>query len=120
MTTLSRRNARTLTGYVDSLLDYPRWVIERDVDFTDCHFQGTYTASDKRCAECLFGDACRWLHLSRAPASEDDPLPDLVKALATAADYLQATYSENHERGCDCETCLWLRQVHRFLHSQHS
>ncbi len=120
MTMLSRRNARTLTGYVERLLDYPRWVIERDIDFTDCHFQGAYTASDKRCTTCLFGDACCWLKLSRAPASEDDdPLADLINALTTAASYLQATHSENHEKGCNCDTCLWLRQARRFLHSQH-
>jgi len=34
MTTLTGRNARTLSGYVESLLDYPRWIIERDVDFS--------------------------------------------------------------------------------------
>lgn len=116
---LTGRNARTLSGYVDSLLDYPRWVIERDVDFTDCHYQGTYTESTDRCTTCQFGVACRWLNLAQPPASPDDPLMELLNALKTAADYLQATYSEGHERRCDCETCLWLRQARRFLHAQH-
>jgi len=119
MTTLTGRNARTLTGYVESLLDYPRWVIERDVDFTHCEYQGTYTETAERCTTCLFGEACSWLNLARTPASRDDPLPELVLALMTAADYLDTTYSKSHERGCHCETCLWLRQVHRFLHSYH-
>lgn len=114
---LTGRNARTISGYVESLLDYPRWVIERDVDFTDCLYQGTYTASADRCKSCEFGEACRWLSLARLPASPDEPLPELIAALRTAADYLQANYSENHERGCTCETCLWLRQARRFLHS---
>ena len=35
MTTLTGRNTRTIVGYVITLLDYPRWVIEREVDFTD-------------------------------------------------------------------------------------
>ncbi len=118
MTTLTGRNARTLSGYLDSLLDYPRWVIERDVDFTHCHYQGTYTASDPRCTTCQFGVACRWLNLSHSPAAADEPLPELLNALSTAADYLQVTYSEDHDRGCDCETCSWLRQARRFLHSQ--
>ncbi len=115
--TLTGHSARTLSGYVESLLDYPRWVIERDVDFTECHYQGTYTASAERCTSCLFGEACRWLNLAHAPASIDEPLPELIAALKTAADYLQSNYSENHERGCTCETCLWLRQARRFLHS---
>ncbi|MCJ7589840.1 MAG: hypothetical protein MUO51_00640 [Woeseiaceae bacterium] len=118
MMTQTGRDARTLTSYVDILLDYPRWIIERDVDFTDCRYQGRYTASAEVCTTCLFGDACCWLKLARTPASPDDPLPDLMNALRKAATYLQATYSENHERGCSCETCLWLRQARRFLHSQ--
>lgn len=119
MTTLTGRNARTLSGYVESLLDYPRWVIERDVDFSKCQYQGIYTASSDRCTTCQFGSACQWLNLAQLPTSPDQPLPELMNALTTAADYLQATYSEGHERGCHCETCSWLRQVRRFLHSRH-
>jgi len=118
MTTLTGRNARTLSGYVESLLDYPRWVIERDVDFSACHYQGVYTASAKRCTSCQFGAACQWLNLAQLPKSSGPPLSELMNALMTAADYLQVTYSENHEHGCRCDNCLWLRQVRRFLHSQ--
>lgn len=117
MTTPTGRNARTLSGYAESLLDYPRWIIERDVDFTHCRYHGTYAASADRCTSCEFGEACRWLNLARIPASPDEPLAELIAALRTAADYLQANYSEDHERGCTCETCLWLRQARRFLHS---
>ena len=118
MTTQTGRNARTLAGYVESLLDYPRWVIERDVDFSGCHYQGVYTASAERCTSCQFGTACRWLNLAQLPKPPDQPLPELMNALTTAVDYLQLTYSEDHERGCHSENCLWLRQVRRFLHSQ--
>jgi hypothetical protein len=118
MTTQSGHNARTLASYVESLLDYPRWVIERDVDFSGCDYQGTFTASAECCTSCQFGTACRWLNLAQLPKSPDPPLPELVNALTTAVDYLQLTYSEGHERGCHCENCLWLRQVRRFLHSQ--
>jgi len=118
MTTHTGRNARTLTSYVETLLDYPRWIIERDVDFTECQHQGNYTASAEVCTTCVFGEACHWLRLTREPASPDDPLPSLLNALATSADYLQANYSAGHPPGCSCENCLWLRQVRRFLHSQ--
>jgi len=118
MTTHTGRSARTLTGYVEILLDYPRWIIERDVDFTDCHHQGIYAASAEVCTTCVFGEACLWLRLTREPPSPDDPLSSLLNALTRAADYLQANYSAGHPRGCGCENCLWLRQVRRFLHSQ--
>jgi hypothetical protein len=118
MTSVTGRNARTLTGYVETLLDYPRWIIERDVDFSHCRHQGAYTETSEVCTHCPFGDACSWLRLARAPATPDDPLPALVNALTRAADYMQGHYRANHERACSCETCLWLRQVRRFLHSQ--
>jgi len=92
-----------LSGYVESLLDYPRWVIERDVDFSACHYQGVYTASAKRCTTCQFGAACQWLNLAQLPKSSEPPLSELMNALVTAADYLQVTYSENHEHGCHCD-----------------
>jgi hypothetical protein len=118
MTTPTGRNARTLTSYVETLLDYPRWVIERDVDFSHCHYQGKYAAANNRCTTCPFGTACHWLNLAQSPTPPEDPLPELLQALRTAADYLQTAYSKDHERGCRCETCSWLRQVRRFLHSQ--
>ena len=123
MTTLTGRNARTLAGYVESLLEYPRWVIERDVDFTGCEFQGSFTSGAETCDSCQFGSACSWLSLSRTQAQQDglppdDPLPDLLDALSIAADYLRQTHVENHPRGCSCKTCLWLRKAHQFLHSQ--
>jgi hypothetical protein len=112
------RNTRTISGYVESLLEYPRWVIERDVDFSNCQYQGTFTASAKQCESCQFGDACRWLNLAELPATPDSPLAELLNALTAAAHYLQVTYSVSHERCCNCETCSWLRKVRRFLHTQ--
>ena len=33
---------RTLKVYVEDLLQYPRWIIEREVDFTRCQYDGHY------------------------------------------------------------------------------
>lgn len=118
MMTLTGRDARTLTGYVYNLLDYPRWLIERDVDFSNCHYHGSFTESAERCTTCRFGVACRWLGKSSAELTPNDPLPELMDALATAARYLKQTYCADHERGCDCETCAWLVEVRNFLRSQ--
>jgi hypothetical protein len=119
MTTLTGRNSRTLTSYVERLLEYPRWVIERDVDFSNCNSQGTVASSDERCRECAFGEACCWLNLARVPTSTDNPLPELENALKTAVSYLKKTYGDDHERACVCETCLWLRSARQFMRSQH-
>lgn len=118
MTTLTGHNARTITNYVESLLEYPRWVIERDVDFTHCQFHGTYNPTVHQCTSCQFGEACCWLSLAPHVAPQEKALPDLINALATAADYMQQTHAEDHKRGCHCEICQWLRKARQFMHSR--
>ena len=120
MVSLTGHNTRTLTGYVITLLEYPRWVIERDVDFTDCHLRGTYDADDTRCVSCHFGTACYWLNVNRVTPSPNAPLDELVQALRTAVDYLRASTSAEprHARDCECETCQWLHEAGGFLRIQ--
>ena len=118
MGTQTGQNARTLTGYVNSLLDYPRLMIERDVDFTHCHLNGLYAATDKQCTTCAFGTACRWLTVRIPPGSDNVPLDELLDALATALLYLQENHVDGHPRHCDCQTCLWLRNARTFLRAR--
>lgn len=110
-------NTRTITGYAKVLLDYPRWIIEREVDFTNCHYQGRFEPSDERCTSCQFGDACRWLNLNQPAPSITDPLPQLLGALDMAINYLRSPDREemSHERYCDCDACTWLRDAKSFL-----
>jgi hypothetical protein len=115
MTTLTGRNERSLSGYADSLLDYPRWLLERDVDFTHCEFQGSYTETTAYCVSCEFGVACQWLTRVRSPHSAENVLPELLQALITAADYVQKTHCQPHNRACGCPNCVWLREVRGFL-----
>ena len=117
MTTLTGRNERTLSGYADSLLDYPRWLLERDVDFTHCEFQGSYTETTAHCVSCEFGVACHWLTRVRSPQGAENVLPELLQALTTAADYVQKTHCQPHDRACECPNCVWLREVRGFLRS---
>ncbi len=120
MPTLTGRSTRTLTGYVMTLLEYPRWVIERDVDFTDCHVGGAYEVGDNRCDSCQFGAACYWLNANRGTPAPTAPLDELVLALRTAVDYLRASTltRPRHARHCECETCQWLHDASRFLRIQ--
>ncbi len=117
MPTLTGQNTRTIPGYVATLLEYPRWIIERDVDFTDCHLGGGFEEQDSLCASCVFGRACCWLNRNRAAPSPSAPIADLVDALQTAVDYLRGpgTGHSTHLEGCDCDTCEWLREARGFL-----
>ena len=122
MTTLTGRNTRTLVGYVRTLLDYPRWVIEREVDFTDCHLGGDFSPTNSQCASCRFGAACRWLTTHRSVQLADATLDELLLALRTSIDFLRdgSAAARRHNSDCDCDECQWLREATGFVrHYRH-
>ena len=108
-------NARTLKAYVSELLEYPRLIIGREVDFSDCRHEGHYNMFLSECVECRFGDACRWLDEHRTPRIDDAPIDELVEALRSAVDYLQST--NQHLQRERSETRAWIQEVRRFLRS---
>jgi hypothetical protein len=116
MTTQTGSNARTLTGYAESLLEYPRWLIERDVDFTSCHHYGAFSYTSSECVDCRFGEGCRWLDQNRTPTLEKASLADLLIALQSAMEYVQS--NRDHARGCHCRACVWLHEARHFLHTR--
>jgi hypothetical protein len=120
MSTLTGVSTRTITGHIVTLLEYPRWLIDRDVDFTDCHLSGDYEAGDATCVDCEFGKACRWLAMNRETPTLQTPLVELVAALTTAADYVRRVHggAADHAQHCDCDTCNWLREANNFLRAQ--
>ena len=117
MITLTGMSTRTITGYLVTLLEYPRWLIGREVDFTECPLQGRFDAGENQCRCCDFGSACRWLNQNRSAPSPDTPISDLVHALQTAVDFVrdESVSAARHDRHCDCDTCEWVREANRFL-----
>ena len=109
-------NVRTLIGYAADLLQYPRLIIERDVDFTNCRRGGKHNAFMTECVECRFGAGCRWLDQHRTPNLNDARLDELTKAIEGACDYLQAKVRE--EGADDGETLTWIREARRFLRAR--
>jgi hypothetical protein len=106
------QNARTLTSFVITLLEYPRWVIDRDVDFTNCRHGGHYRAELDECVTCRFAAACRWLEDNSPMAESTASFDRLVDTLNAAIGYFEST--TDHGRGCRCDTCAWLRKARRF------
>lgn len=116
MTIETTSNTRTLLAYATDLLKYPRWIIEREVDFTDCRHGGHYNAFLSECVECRFGPACHWLDLHRTPNIDDASLDELVHAIESACEYLQST--PEHPEADDAELHDWIRETHRFLRAR--
>lgn len=119
MTTPTGSSNRTITGYIVTLLEYPRWLIERDVDFTDCHLHGRHEDTDEICGACEFGSACRWLSNNPDIPLAEAPFADLLGALRSAADYVRSARGAGdlHIPECDCDMCLWLQDANAFLRS---
>jgi len=116
MTTLTPRSTRTITGYVSQLLEYPRWYIERDIDFSSCAYHGIYHGSEEKCVTCKVGAGCEWLNSERSPTVDDASLPELIAALQSAVGYVQGHC--RHEQPCDCATCHWIHEARALLRSR--
>jgi hypothetical protein len=110
-------NKRTLRAYVTDLLEYPRLLIARDVDFSHCRLGGHHNEFLAECTQCPFGQACRWLDKHQSPAVDKASLSALVEALDSAVRYLE---SMHHAGGSsDSDTREWIRESRRFLRSLH-
>lgn len=115
MNTLTGTATRTITGYIVTLLEYPRWMIARDLDFTNCHLGGAFESDDSACMECEFGGACRWL--CREEPTPDTPIDELLEALQSSVPFVRDRRDSrlSHGGSCDCDTCLWLRDAQGLL-----
>lgn len=113
MATETGRNTRTIRGYLAGLLEYPRWLIERDVDFSECRARGHYNEYLSDCLHCRFGDGCRWLDRHRTPSTGEASVDELVQALRGAVDYLQSPETSAHRNSTEARN--WMREARRFL-----
>ncbi len=109
-------NTRTLRAYVNDLLQYPRGIIEREVDFTDCPPDSHHSAYLPECVNCRFGKGCRWLDQQRTPKTDNAPLDEFVRALERSVEYLQAT--KRQPATDEAEVRQWLREARRFLRAR--
>lgn len=109
-------NTRTLSAYAADLLQYARWIIEREVDFTDCQQRSHYDESMPACVECRFGSACRWLDQHRTPDMETASMEEMIAGIESASEYLQSTMRNSDTN--DPELHDWFHKAHRFLRAQ--
>jgi hypothetical protein len=109
-------NTRTLRAYAADLLQYARWIIEREVDFSNCRHRGQYQSSASECTECRFGAACLWLDQQRTPNLEEASIDELIEGIESASGYLQST--ERDPEVNDPELHDWIHKAHRFLKAQ--
>lgn len=117
MTTVTGSQTRTILGQLILTLEYPRWLIERDVDFSNCANSGHFNEFLPLCENCGFGPGCMWLNSARIADTSAAPLPELIAALHGAIKYVSERKAAGHDRYCDCETCQWLASARRLSRS---
>ena len=117
MTTVTGSQTRTILGQLTLTLEYPRWLIERDVDFSNCANSGHFNEFLPLCENCGFGPACKWLNGAHGADMSDAPLSELIAALSGAVEYIRERKIASHARDCDCESCRWLVPARRLLRS---
>ena len=106
---------RTLEAYASDLLQYPCWIIEREVDFTDCRYDGHYNAYLPD-GQLRVQSRLSLLDKQRAPDIGAAPLNDLIEALGGAVEYLEST---SRQQEIDSEDMrAWIRGARRFLQSR--
>lgn len=110
--------SRTLSAYAADLLQFPRWVIERQVDFTNCKHGARFSDTTSDCIECRFGPACYWLNCHRTPNTDNASLREMTGAIESACDYLSSLENQSSADKNDIDD--WIREAHRFLGSQRS
>ena len=117
MATLTGTRTRTITGHLSNLLEFPIWLIERDIDFTDCEFDGNYDGTLTRCKKCRFATGCKWLAGLREIDTNNASLHDLTGALRGAVGYVCTRQPVCWNKACECETCIWLGSARQLLRS---
>ena len=115
MNTLTGASTRTITGYLVTLLEYPRWMLAREIDFTACHRGGAFAGDDDTCTDCDFGESCKWL--CRDEPTLETPLEELVHAVQSSLPFVREYRDPRlpHDAMCDCDACAWLREAQGFL-----
>ena len=117
VTTQSGSHSRTITGYLAHLLEHPRWLMECDIDFTQCPYHGHYENFVAECETCIYGEGCKWLSSYTIGAMKEASPTDLVDALESAVDYVAGRQQDEHQANCACDNCKWLRKSRQFLRS---
>ena len=118
MATLTGTRTRTITGHLANLLEYPNWLIERDVDFTHCKFDGNFDDSQVGCVNCQYEAGCKWLTGLRNINPATASVSELTGALRVAIGYVGTRQSAGHQKNCSCEACEWLCSARQLLRSQ--
>ena len=82
------------------MLDFPRTRVRSNIEFENCTHAGNFAPGDAVCADCASRLECSWLyHNDDFSGLKEKAMPQLVKALEFALEYIEASsYRAGHRQ----------------------
>ncbi len=102
-------------------LDYPRLLMQNEIDLPECTHSGNYDQEDICCRQCDSELECQWLCSNDGCVAFDQKSLEVLKnSLEFAFCYVDGLVSryEHDKRKCSCEACRWSRAAWRLLDSK--
>jgi hypothetical protein len=99
-------------------LGYPRSLVQRIIDGTDCPHESLFDATSERCHECGINSECHWVAcLNEFADFKDKPTHTINASLRYGVKLVEALNSELPHDGtaCTCESCTWVRNAQRLI-----
>ena len=100
------------------LLEYPRQRILQSMELNQCPHAGFFNHTDMQCINCHQGMECTWMnHNDETVAVDQKTAEELKQQLLVAVDFIDSSLSPHHlsRRHCECENCVWLKNVQKAL-----
>jgi hypothetical protein len=100
-------------------LQFPRRLVQGQVDFDKCKHAGNYAEGDQGCEYCRYALECEWLYRNdECSALAVKSFEEVAAALEFTVAYIDAylTRAGHSRRSCRCEICVWLKRARR-LHA---
>ena len=96
------------------LLEFPRKLVQGELELEGCPHSGFYDLRDKQCIDCPQGPECHWLCRNDEYASlQNHSTEELTRALDFALCYVHADIIkwDHKPETCGCIVCKWHREA---------
>ncbi|QSX40401.1 hypothetical protein [Shewanella cyperi] len=96
------------------LYNFARKRVILSMELRHCPHAGFYNPTDERCLYCHQDMECLWMNRNdELVALEQKSIAELKQQLLVALDFVESSLTPHHlsRRQCQCENCVWQRQV---------
>lgn len=95
-------------------LTYPRLLVLRLIEASNCPHESLFDATGERCNHCDLKKECNWVNCMRDFRNFDKKTTETLSvSLREGIKLVEALHNElrHDETTCTCETCTWIRSA---------